>query len=131
TEHHLPDPNHINIYFHGNMRLRTGQSPCGDIQTNANTVDPKAEGELVPGTTVWKHILVNDRAETEPNASGRFISADRVLEHELAHWFLRLRSLPGEGGRYDANEHCNTCNVIMKRNPPHPGEFWEAPASGI
>lgn len=116
---------HLNIYFHGNMRPSNGPE-CGNITLVANTVDPSDEGEWA-GITIWRHIMINDRAGVQPELAGRFVSADRILEHELAHWLLRQRAT--QGGRYDGAEHCSSCGLIMKDPAPHPGEFWETPPS--
>lgn len=118
-------PNHINIYFHGNMRFSDGSTICGNITLVANTVDP---GDEAPygGVLIRKHILVNDRAGVQPSYPGVFTSGDRILEHELAHWFLRQRQ--SQGGRYDDFEHCPSyCTYIMKVTAPHPAQFWETP----
>lgn len=121
---------HLNIYFHGNLKFDTTGDGHGDTPFNANTIDPSDEA-VIPGTegiVAKKHILVNDRGGI--NGQGRFESQDGVLEHELAHWFLRQRA--GQGGRYNAEEHAApNSGLIMQPNTPHPDTFIEDAQAGI
>jgi hypothetical protein len=119
----------LNIFFHGNPKVKTyPESTCGNSTINGNTVDP-ADEAWYPGTqtTVWKHILINDRGGV--SGQGAWVSADGVVEHELGHWFLRQKSW--QGGRYDDYEHCWPCNLLMRAHPPHPGLFADGLSPGL
>jgi hypothetical protein len=117
-------PNYLNIYFHGNMRFNQEGQQCGYFTVVGNTVDP---GDAIP--EIRAHILINDRAGILPNSPGIFQSGDRVLQHELAHWFLRQRS--SQGGRYDESEHTNDSSLLMRGNMPHGPNFFENVQIGI
>lgn len=116
---------HINIYFTGNLRFTQEGFQCGRGLLHANTVDPSAAGIIFGTIFLKQHIVVNDRAGTQTPAAARFVSGDRILEHELAHWFLRQAA--SQGGRYNDEEHCVVCTEMMKAAPPHGEKFKEVP----
>jgi hypothetical protein len=125
-QHNHYDSAKLNLFFHGNLKFDTNGDMYGDTSFNANTIDP---GDAAAWGSYWidQHILLNDRGGN--NGQGRFVSQDGVLEHELAHWFLRQRA--SQGGRYDANEHAGTAQLLLRTTTPHPLVFNENPAAGI